>query len=138
MRYLKKISIVILLSIIILTGCGVEKTDKQEKDKSGSRANTHTEVLKDQTVDGFSITKSSLIYEKGTSTFTANMTNNSDVEQNILSVTIYMKDKKGNTVVELTGYIGEVISSTEMRVITAHTDADLSDIITIAYKVNYK
>lgn len=138
MRYLKKISIVTLLSIILLTGCGVKKVEKQEKDDSEIKVNTHTEVLKDQTIDEFSITKSALIYEKGTSTFTAHITNNSDVEQSILSVTIYMKDKKGNTVAELTGYIGEVILSKESRVITAHTDVDLSDIITITYKVNYK
>lgn len=133
----KKIGIFGIIGFVLLTaGCGTkQKENKVNKDEK-VKVNIHSGVLKNQTVDEFEITKPSLFYENDMSTFTAQIKNNSDGEQSILSITVYAKDKKGNVIAELTGYIGEVLSSKETRTITCHTDQDLLDIVSIEYKIN--
>lgn len=131
---MKKILIFVLIGIStvsMLTGCGCSKKEKEEVEI----VNTNEGVIKDQKVDTFRFQNTSLIYKSGTSTLETTVTNISEVDQNIQEFEIIFKDKKGNEIATLTGYIGGNIAPMESRVITSYCDENLAGASSIEYKI---
>lgn len=118
--------------ISLMTGCGCSKREKKEDVEI---VNTNEEVIKDREVDTFRFENTSLIYKSGTSTLQTTVTNISESDQDLQEFEIIFKDKKGNEIATLTGYIGGNIASMESRVITSYCDENLGDARSVEYKI---
>ena len=132
---MKKIILITLSTLMLLafaTGCGCSnKNDKQDKIKS----NTNEDVVKDQTLDVFSFTNTSLVYEKNTSVLTTVVTNNSNEKQMLKKFNIIVKDTEGNVIVTLPGYVGSYIDAKASTVITSSYAQDLTHAAKIEYEI---
>ena len=132
---MKKIILITLSTLMLLafaTGCGCSnKNDKQDKIKS----NTNEDVVKDQTLDVFSFTNTSLVYEKNTSVLTTVVTNNSNEKQMLKKFNIIVKDTEGNVIVTLPGYVGSYIDAKASTVITSSYASDLTHAAKIEYEI---
>lgn len=123
---------IIMLVSVVVTGC----TENVNKTKEEQIVNKNEEVIKDQTVEVFSFSKTSLVYSGGTSTLITSVKNNSSKTEYIKSFNIIVKDANGNLVVTMLGYIGEEIPAGETRQITSNTDLNLSKAGSIEYTIN--
>ncbi len=125
-----------LISISLLTsGCG-NKPTKDDNETEQPNAVSNEEVIGDKEVDVFKLTKTSLVYENGSSTLITSVYNTSNETQYIKSFNIVIKDDSGNVMVTLLGYIGEEIPSGDTRQITSSSDLDLSKAASIEYTIN--
>ncbi len=92
-------------------------------------ANTASDLIKEVEYEGMKFDNISLITEKGYSTFTANVTNITSENINQEQVNIALKDKDGNTVINLVGVIGNELKPNETRTITAQAKIDTKNIV---------
>ena len=122
----------VMLVSVVVTGC----TENVNKTKEEQIVNKNEEVIKNQTVEVFSFSKTSLVYSGGTSTLITSVKNNSSKTEYIKSFNIIVKDANGNLVVTMLGYIGEEIPAGETRQITSNTDLNLSKAVSIEYTIN--
>lgn len=137
-KYKKKLLLLLIISVslisLLTSGCGnntEEDTDTKQPSVAGNE-----DVIGDKEVDVFKLTKTSLVYENGSSTLVTNVYNTSSETQYIKSFNIVIKDSDGNVMVTLLGYIGEEIPSGDTRQITSSSDIDLSKAASIEYVVN--
>lgn len=138
MNKMFKVFAICAISFLVVTGCSCQKkTDKDNDNKTNEdiKANTNDEVIKDQEIDVFSFTKTSLIYENGTSTLETTVTNNSDETQYLKEFKIIVKDSEGNEIVTMTGFIGDSIEAKASRVIDSTYGEDLTNAASIEYEV---
>jgi len=130
---MKKIGILIIImltTMIVETGCGCKKKEKEE-----IKVNTEEEIIKDQKVEVFEFTNTSLVYENGTSTLETTVTNTSKEKQFLAEFKIHVKDEKGNIIVTLTGFIGDSIEAGSSKKITSTYGADLTKATKIEYEI---
>ena len=130
MKKLLTITIVILLSITLLTGCG-KKDDKKDEIKS----NTNENVVKDQVIDELTLTNTSLITKNGESTLVTLVTNSTGSTKTVKTFDIFVKDEKGEVIVTLTGYVGGEVPPGESRTITSNVEMDLSKAKSVEYVI---
>ena len=130
------IMFIIMAFIITLTsGCGAKKNEEEPNtEKPNTVANE--DVVGDKEVDVFKLTKTSLIYENGSSTLITSVYNSSSETQYIKSFNIELKDDSDKVITTLIGYIGEEIAAGETRQITSSTDLDLTNASKIDYTIN--
>lgn len=137
---MKKVLFVSLVAILTLTtvGCGCDKkgTEKGKNKKEETVVNTEKEVIKDQKVEVFKMTNTSLTYDGSLSTLVTEVTNTSKETQHIKTFNIIVKDKDGKQMVKMLGYIGEEIPGGESRTITSSTNMDISKAASVEYSVN--
>lgn len=130
------IMFIIMAFIITLTsGCGA-KTNEQEPNTEKPNTVTNEDVVGDKQVDVFKLTKTSLVYENGSSTLITSVYNSSSEKQYIKSFNIELKDDSNKVITTLIGYIGEEIAAGETRQITSSTDLDLTNASKIEYTIN--
>lgn len=128
------VALSLLLVVGLATGCGCSK--RQEEKKEGKENfNTNEDVVKDQEVGELKFTNTSLKVDKNYSTLVTLVSNptSNDIEVRIFN--IYVKDKDGNEIVKLEGYVGDVIPAGESREITSNADMDLSKAASIEYEM---
>ncbi len=140
MKKILYLSLGLILSITLITGCGCSKTDDTKKDdtdkqQQGPTANTNTDVVKDQTVDVFKFEKTSLVYEDGNSKLQTTVTNTSSELQQISEFKIHFKDEAGNEIVTLTGFVGGELQAGESQVISSFYGDDLTQANSIEYEI---
>ena len=80
-------------------------------------------------------TNTSLVYENNTSVLETLVTNKSDKTEYLSEFDILVKDKDGNVIVTLTGFIGASIDAGESRVIASTYSEDLTKAASIEYKI---
>ena len=85
MKKIINMGLVLLIGIILLTGCGKDKP--KEENNNGPKVNTNQDVIKDQTLENFKFENTSLVYENGNSVLETIVTNTS-------SETTYLKEFK--------------------------------------------
>ena len=130
------IMFIIMAFIITLTsGCGA-KINEQEPNTEKPNTVTNEDVVGDKQVDVFKLTKTSLVYENGSSTLITSVYNSSSEKQYIKSFNIELKDDSNKVITTLIGYIGEEIAAGETRQITSSTDLDLTNASKIEYTIN--
>lgn len=130
------IMFIIMAFIITLTsGCGA-KINEQEPNTEKPNTVTNEDVVGDKQVDVFKLTKTSLVYENGSSTLITSVYNSSSEKQYIKSFKIELKDDSNKVITTLIGYIGEEIAAGETRQITSSTDLDLTNASKIEYTIN--
>ena len=134
MKKVISLSITMLLVLGLVTGCGCNKKDKENK-KEEVKVNTNKDVVKDQEVDGIKMTNTSLVTTNGISKLVTNVTNSSTKDYKLDEYIIIIKDKKGEEIVRIPGYVGDTIKAGETRTINSSVDRDLSNAGSIEYEV---
>ncbi len=134
-KFLVIILVIMAFTITLTSGCGA-KTNEEEPNTEKPNTVTNEDVVGDKEVDVFKLSKTSLVYENGSSTLITSVYNSSTETQYIKSFNIEIKDDSNKVITTLIGYIGEEIAAGETRQITSSTDLDLTDASKIEYKVN--
>ena len=138
MRQIANITLMLLVCLTLVTGCGKDKTkndDKKEDNMPTIEVNDNQEVIKDQNIDGIEITNTSLVYENGISYLKATVTNNTGSDYELNEYKINVKDSDGNIIVTMPGYVGSVIKNGESKSINTMISEDLSKAYSIEYEV---
>ena len=137
MKKVINISLMLLVCLTLVTGCGKNNNRDNNKDnKSDMKVNTNDEVIKDQNIDGLEITNTSLVYENGLSYFSATVTNNTGSDYELNEYRINVKDSEGNIIITIPGYVGSIIKNGESKNINSQVTEDLSKAASIEYEVN--
>lgn len=147
MKNKKTIMICLLVAGLLIAGVGVyflffnkDKEDDKKKDtetQEETKANTNEGVIKDQTVGSLEMTNTSLTINKdGTSQLVTSVSNKTAETVTVETFDIYVKDKDGNLLVTLVGYVGGEVPAGETREIVSNVTMDLSNATDISYKMN--
>lgn len=131
MKKILNISMAMLVGMFLLTGCQNNKDVKPIETK----ANTNTEVVKDQQLENFTFKSTSLVYEEQTSTLQTVVTNTGSKVEMLSEFLIHVKDAEGNEIVTLTGFIGDSLKPGESRTITSSYGDDLTTAASISYEI---
>ena len=100
-----------------------------------SYSSTESGYLTDQTVSGLSFENAELSINNGVSTYTVDVTNDLEEVYSLKTINIVFKDSSGNETV-LLGYIGDKLSVSETKIMEASIDIELTDIVSIEYRIN--
>lgn len=135
------ILVVCLLAVCLLL-IWYKNNDEKKEDNDVSNniidhvyANVNPGIIEDKEVEGLKMTNTSLIYSKYYSRLTTLVSNPTDKDIEAKIFDIYIKDKDGNSIVKLIGYVGEVIPAGESREIESNVDMNLKDAVSIEYKI---
>lgn len=116
--------LVIVLTLLI-TGCSQTNIFKN------AVVNNNEQVIKEQVIGNLKFSDTSLIYEKGISTFKVTILNMGD-KVNPESVSVVFKNENDTIITTLDGTFGEIDKDSLIN-LTLTSDIDLSN----AYKVEY-
>ena len=137
MKKIINVSLMLLVCLTLVTGCGKNNEKDNNKDsKTDIEVNTNDEVIKDQNIDGIEITNTSLVYENGLSYFSATVTNNTGSDYELNEYKINVKDNEGNIIVIIPGNVGSIIKNGESKNINSVVTEDLSKAASIEYQLN--
>lgn len=126
----------LLLVATLVTGCGCTKKDnKKDSTKDDVKVNTEENVIKDQTFEGLTFTNTSLTTTNGVSTLITEVSNSTGSDYTLEEFTITIKNKDGEVITTIPGYVGDVIKNGETRTINSSIDIDLSSASSIEYSV---
>ena len=126
----------LLLVVTLVTGCGCTKKDnKKNNAKDDVKVNTEENVIKDQTFEGLTFTNTSLTTTNGVSTLITEVSNSTGEDYTLEEFTITIKNKAGEVITTIPGYVGDVIKNGETRTINSSIDIDLSNASSIEYSV---
>lgn len=126
----------LLLVATLVTGCGCTKKDnKKNNTKDDVKVNTEENVIKDQTFEGLTFTNTSLTTTNGVSTLITEVSNSTGEDYTLEEFTITIKNKAGEVITTIPGYVGDVIKNGETRTINSSIDIDLSSASSIEYSV---
>lgn len=133
-------TISMLLVFGLATGCGCQNKNKNKTEKKDPKeeikVNTNENVIKDQKVDDvFEFKNTSLVYQNFNSTLETSVTNTGSNTEYLSQFKIHVKDKDGNEIVELMGYVGDSLKAGETRIINSNFGQDLSTAASIEYEV---
>ena len=128
-------SLSLLLILGISTGCGCKKKEKTKKeDKQEETYNTNEGVIEDKEVEGLKLTNTSLVSTENSATLVTSVSNPTNEDKEVRIFYIHVKDKNGDEIVTLQGYVGGVVPAGQTREITSNVDRNLDN----AYKVEYE
>lgn len=138
MKKIINITLMLLVCLTLVTGCGKDKSkneDKKDDNKTTVEVNNNEEVTKAQNIEGITITNTSLVYEDGISYLKATVTNNTGSDYELNEYKINVKDNNGNIIVTMPGYVGSVIKNGESKTVNTMISEDLSKAYSIEYEV---
>ena len=125
----------LLLVVGVATGCGCKKKEKTKKeDKQEETYNTNEGVIEDKEVEGLKLTNTSLVSTENSATLVTSVSNPTNEDKEVRIFYIHVKDKNGDEIVTLQGYVGGVVPAGQTREITSNVDRNLDN----AYKVEYE
>ena len=122
---MKKIFILAFI-IVLTTGCFNKEID------INASVNNNEYILNEQNIDNIKFSDTSLIYEKGISTFKVKVTNNGNIGK-IEKLIVIFKNKNDSEITRLYAEYVEIEKGNSIS-LTLTSDIDLSD----AYKVEYE
>ena len=85
-----------IFTISLITGCGCSK--KEEKPQDDIKTNTNEDVIKDQVIDGITMTNTSMVTTNKTTKLTTSVTNNTDKDYRLDEYMIIVKDEEGKEI----------------------------------------
>lgn len=135
---MKKILLITLIAYISLfnIGCGCSKKESKKKEETIVKDNQSKNVVKNQQVGVFKMENTSLTYDGNLSTLITFVTNTSNETQVLDSFNITVKDKKGNEMIVLMGFVNGELKAGETKTITSSTDMNLLKAKSIEYSIN--
>ena len=127
----------IILVLGISTGCGCMKKKEKNKteDKTKETYNTNENVIKDQEVEGLKLTNTSLVSTENSAQLVTSVSNPTDKDIEVKIFYIHVKDKNGDEIVKLKGYVGGVVPAGQTRDITSNVDRNLDNAASIEYEL---
>ena len=138
------IIVIILLMVACLVGALLINSDGKSSNhiktkKNGVVENLNKGITKDQKYEELDFTETSLSYVKGTgTTYRVTVTNNTNKVIDIEAIDIILKDKDGNVITTLYGYLGGKIEPLQENSIKTTTKEDLTNAYSVEYKVSEK
>lgn len=134
---MKKIGIIMvsILLVLSLTGCGCSKKEEKKKEEEKETYNTNEGVVEDKEVSGLKFTNTSLVSTEYSAQLVTLVTNPTDQDINVRIFNIYVKDKEGNVIVTLQGYVGGVVPKGESREIISNVDMNLDNADRVDYEL---
>ncbi len=137
---MKKLLSLMLVSLILFTGCGKNNTDsdKPAEPNKPEQPNVVTEpgVIEDKTLGEFSFSNTSMMYENGDTQFEVTVTNTSAQTAYLNEFIIHVMDADNNEIATLKGFVGDNIGAGESKVISSGISADLTSAKNITYEVS--
>ena len=136
MKKILVISMITVISISIITGCGKKKEGqiKQEQEQGKVNVNTKEEVVGDKQVEVFKFEKTSLTYDNKVTRLQTRVTNTSEEEQTLIQFRVhFIKDEK--EIINLPGYVGKTLKPKETKILTTTYGGDITDITRIEYEI---
>ena len=131
-----KKALLAIFALTLVTGCGCAKKDnKKDNTKDDVKVNTEENLIKDQTFEGLTFTNTSLTTTNGVSTLITEVSNSTGSDYTLEEFTITIKNKDGEVITTIPGYVGDVIKNGETRTINSSIDIDLSSASSIEYSV---
>ncbi len=131
----KKALIIIIVAALVLVIVGAtliltkdKKQEIKETKTEEKQAITEADIIKDESYGGLNFTNTTLVNDNGQYTLSIDVKNPTEADINLEQVNIVLKDKDGNEVISLLGYIGDPLKPNETRTITSFVDADLSKV----------
>ena len=131
---MKKIIISILI-LGLLTGCGCSKQETTTNPQEEIKSNTNEGIIKDQQVEVFEFKNTSLVREENNTVLETTVTNTSSTDQYLEEFKIEIKDKDGNIMETLIGFVGDKLKAGESKVINSYCGTDLTTATDIVYTV---
>lgn len=126
----KKLYLICIVYLLLTVGCSCTKKDES---LTNNNDKVIVNTMEDKIVEDFNFTNTSIVVENGNSRITTTVTNNSNIDKEIESFKIVIKDKEGKTIKETIGYVGGIIKSKGTKVIITNINLELSDSFDIEY-----
>lgn len=150
MKKVISLSLVLLLCLTLVTGCG--KSNKKEDNKENNikdeinedgtlkeDKNENKGVLKEQVVDGITISDVELKTTAYSTVLSITATNNTNNDITFEYFEVYFKDKDGKNVLGDNSFalitVFDTIKSKESKPLSLTVDRNLSDVYSITYKM---
>jgi len=126
---MKKILLIILF-LFTFTGC-----DNEEVVLETNKVNLNEQAISDKIINDLKFYNTSIIYEKGMTTFKSNLLNNgNDIQINNINIEFYSKNK--TLILTLVKKVDRIIKNNEKIQIVLATDIDLTDIYEVKYNID--
>lgn len=151
MKKIISLSLMLLLCLTLVTGCGKsnEKEDvidnkniKDEINDDGTLKedkNENKDVLKEQVIEGITLSNIELKSTAYSSTMSIKATNNTDSDITFQYLKVYFKDKDGKNIlgedVFAVAPLFGTINSKESKILNLNADRDLSNVYSISYEM---
>lgn len=137
---MKKLLALTLVGMLVFTGCGKKEEEKKNNEQNNPvveqpQVNANQGVVEDKTLEEFTFTNTSMIYENGETKLEVTVTNTSANTSYLKEFNIYAKDETGKVLVTLKGYVGESIPAGESKIISSGATMDLTKAARIDYEV---
>ena len=150
MKKIISLSLMLLLCLTLVTGCG--KSNKKEDNKDNNikdeinddgtlkeNKNENKGVLEEQVVDGVTISDIELKSTAYSSTMSIKATNNTDSAITFEYFKVYFKDKDGKNILGENGFaiapLFGTINPRESKTLNLSADIDLSNVYSISYEM---
>jgi hypothetical protein len=136
-KYIKlRVVVLILIGLSLITK--LVTTDNFNNNENGIDGdqvefNTNIGIIDEQTLDGFLIKDTSLIYEDGISKFMTTIHNIRDADAYINDIRVVFKNKDNEEIVTIIGNIDARIKINESRIITTIAAEDLREAVSVEY-----
>lgn len=139
-NYLVIIGILLIVLIVVIAfnkkdDLSDKKNNNKDKNNVVEVANNNPGVVDDKEQDGLSFTNTMLLTSNNKSTLTTLVSNLTESDIDVRIFEIYIKDKTGNLMVTLQGYVGDVVPVGESREIVSYVDMNLKDAFNVEYKL---
>ena len=154
MKNIAKIALISLVGLTLISGCGCSKkeetdTQKKEQEKLKSEINSdgtlkeevnkNKGVVKEQTVEGITLTKTNFVTTAYTTTITVVAKNNTNSDITLEYFEVYLKYKNGKNVLGDGEFapapVFGTIKANEEKTLTVNIDRNLSEVESIEYKM---
>lgn len=123
--------ILILLAVILLTGCSFNKDDI-----SNSKINHNSGIIAEQTINNLTMSDVLLSYQDGISTFQVTVKNNAMEDVVINEFNVVFKTENGSMITTLYGALGDTLKGEDSITVTITSDIDLSEAYSLEYQIN--
>ena len=129
MKKVTKLLLVLLFGIVLTTGCGCTKKEETKK------VNTHEGVVEEKVVEELQLTNTSLVSTENSAVLVTRVTNPTKEDKEVRIFNIIVKDKEGNILTKLEGYVGGVVPAGQSREITSNVDINLDKAFNVEYEL---
>ena len=122
--------LIVLGLLMIFTGC------KEASTTNNIKTNNNENIIKEQVVGNLLLNQVSLTYEKCTSTFSVQITNQTSESVAINQFDVTFKTKNGSVIATLQGTLGDSLDGNTSIVITMTSDIDLTEAYSLEYNIS--